>query len=76
MRARSGAEERGIADTHRAPAHRGPLPRVEHRNLNDVRTMVALLKTMGREGGHVRGRVDLDASQVTSPVAGHDTSEE
>src|SRR5258706_584308 len=41
-------------------------------DLNDVRTMVALLKTMGVKAAMSAGAVDLDASQVTSPVAGYD----
>jgi UDP-N-acetylglucosamine 1-carboxyvinyltransferase len=38
-------------------------------DLNDVRTMVALLKTMGVKAAMSAGAVDLDASSVTSPVA-------
>jgi len=41
-------------------------------DLNDVRTMVALLKTMGVKAAMSAGAVDLDASNVTSPVAGYD----
>ena len=41
-------------------------------DLNDVRTMVALLKTMGVKAAMSAGAVDLDASHVTSPVAGYD----
>ena len=41
-------------------------------DLNDVRTMVALLKTMGVKAAMSAGAVDLDASQVTAPVAGYD----
>ena len=41
-------------------------------DLNDVRTMVALLKTMGVKAAMSAGAVDLDASQITSPVAGYD----
>ena len=41
-------------------------------DLNDVRTMVALLKTMGVKAAMSAGAVDLDASQVSSPVAGYD----
>jgi UDP-N-acetylglucosamine 1-carboxyvinyltransferase len=41
-------------------------------DLNDVRTMVALLKTMGVRAAMSAGAVDLDASQVTAPVAGYD----
>jgi UDP-N-acetylglucosamine 1-carboxyvinyltransferase len=41
-------------------------------DLNDVRTMVALLKTMGVKAAMSAGAVDLDASQVSLPVAGYD----
>jgi len=41
-------------------------------DLNDVRTMVALLKTMGVKAAMSAGAVDLDASSVTSPVAGYE----
>jgi UDP-N-acetylglucosamine 1-carboxyvinyltransferase len=41
-------------------------------DLNDVRTMVALLKSMGVKAAMSAGAVDLDASSVTSPVAGYD----
>jgi len=41
-------------------------------DLNDVRTMVALLKSMGVKAAMSAGAVDLDASQVSSPVAGYD----
>jgi UDP-N-acetylglucosamine 1-carboxyvinyltransferase len=41
-------------------------------DLNDVRTMVALLKSMGVKAAMSAGAVDLDASAVTSPVAGYD----
>src|SRR6478672_10544622 len=41
-------------------------------DLNDVRTMVALLKTMGVRAAMSAGAVALDASQVTAPVAGYD----
>src|SRR5258706_1348962 len=41
-------------------------------DLNDVRPMVALLKPMGVKAAMSAGAVDLDASQVTSPVAGYD----
>src|SRR5688572_13096049 len=41
-------------------------------DLNDVRTMVALLKSMGVKAAMSAGAVDLDASGVTSPVAGYD----
>jgi UDP-N-acetylglucosamine 1-carboxyvinyltransferase len=41
-------------------------------DLNDVRTMVALLKTMGVKAAMSAGAVDLDASCVTSPVAGYE----
>ena len=41
-------------------------------DLNDVRTMVALLKTMGVKAAMSAGAVDLDASTVTSPVAGYE----
>ena len=41
-------------------------------DLNDVRTMVALLKTMGVKAAMSAGAVDLDASNVVSPVAGYD----
>ena len=41
-------------------------------DLNDVRTMVALLKSMGVKAAMSAGAVDLDASQVSLPVAGYD----
>jgi UDP-N-acetylglucosamine 1-carboxyvinyltransferase len=41
-------------------------------DLNDVRTMVALLKTMGVKAAMSAGAVDLDASQISSAVAGYD----
>jgi UDP-N-acetylglucosamine 1-carboxyvinyltransferase len=41
-------------------------------DLNDVRTMVALLKSMGVKAAMSAGAVDLDASSVTSPVAGYE----
>jgi UDP-N-acetylglucosamine 1-carboxyvinyltransferase len=41
-------------------------------DLNDVRTMVALLKTMGVKAAMSAGAVDLDASNVTEPVAGYE----
>jgi len=41
-------------------------------DLNDVRTMVALLKTMGVKAAMSAGAVDLDASSITSPVAGYE----
>ncbi len=41
-------------------------------DLNDVRTMVALLKTMGVKAAMSAGAVDLDASHVSLPVAGYD----
>jgi len=41
-------------------------------DLNDVRTMVALMKTMGVKAAMSAGAVDLDASNVTSPVAWYD----
>ena len=41
-------------------------------DLNDVRTMVALLKSMGVKAAMSAGAVDLDASTVTSPVAGYE----
>jgi UDP-N-acetylglucosamine 1-carboxyvinyltransferase len=41
-------------------------------DLNDVRTMVALLKSMGVRAAMSAGAVDLDASEVASPVAGYD----
>ena len=41
-------------------------------DLNDVRTMVALLKSMGVKAAMSAGAVDLDASQISSPVAGYD----
>ncbi|HUQ29776.1 MAG TPA: UDP-N-acetylglucosamine 1-carboxyvinyltransferase [Usitatibacter sp.] len=41
-------------------------------DLNDVRTMVALLKTMGVKAAMSAGAVDLDASSVTEPVAGYE----
>jgi UDP-N-acetylglucosamine 1-carboxyvinyltransferase len=41
-------------------------------DLNDVRTMVALLKSMGVKAAMSAGAVDLDASNVTSPVAGYE----
>src|SRR6478736_5351344 len=41
-------------------------------DLNDVRTMVALLKSMGVRAAMSAGAVDLDASQVSLPVAGYD----
>jgi len=41
-------------------------------DLNDVRTMVALLKTMGVKAAMSAGAVDLDASAISSPVAGYE----
>jgi UDP-N-acetylglucosamine 1-carboxyvinyltransferase len=41
-------------------------------DLNDVRTMVALLKSMGVKAAMSAGAVDLDASSVTAPVAGYE----
>jgi UDP-N-acetylglucosamine 1-carboxyvinyltransferase len=41
-------------------------------DLNDVRTMVALLKTMGVKAAMSAGAVDLDASVISSPVAGYE----
>ncbi len=41
-------------------------------DLNDVRTMVALLKSMGVKAAMSAGAVDLDASDVTEPVAGYE----
>ena len=41
-------------------------------DLNDVRTMVALLKSMGVKAAMSAGAVDLDASSIAAPVAGYD----